>query len=114
MTTTTDRPVATPPAGPAARPTATPTGTATVPGRTPADFEDAPTLLLPPIGMDADTELIPVIRDGEPAVVAPVRARRRSRIDAWLLLTLLAVVLTVQGWNITRYPSASDDEGTYL
>jgi 4-amino-4-deoxy-L-arabinose transferase-like glycosyltransferase len=27
---------------------------------------------------------------------------------------LLAVILTVQGWNIADYPALSDDEGTYL
>jgi 4-amino-4-deoxy-L-arabinose transferase-like glycosyltransferase len=52
----------------------------------------------------------------EPAVVAPVaRPRRvRSKKDLYLALGLTAVVLFLLAWNITGFPSASDDEGTYL
>ncbi|MFD1660927.1 ArnT family glycosyltransferase [Streptomyces caeni] len=39
---------------------------------------------------------------------------RRSRPDLLLCGVLLAVILTVQGWNIADYPTLSDDEGTYL
>ncbi|GGJ08986.1 ArnT family glycosyltransferase [Streptomyces brasiliensis] len=43
----------------------------------------------------------------------PVRLRS-SRPDLLLCGVLLAVILVVQGWNISDYPSLSDDEGTYL
>jgi len=44
---------------------------------------------------------------------------RRERLFAlaprqWPLAVALTVILGVQGWNITNYPSLSDDEGTYL
>lgn len=38
----------------------------------------------------------------------------RLNPDRAILAGLLAVVLVVQGWNITAYPTVSDDEGTYL
>ncbi|ANW21743.1 glycosyltransferase [Streptomyces clavuligerus] len=44
----------------------------------------------------------------------PVVRFRASRPDLLLCLVLLAVILLVQGWNITRFPALSDDEGTYL
>ncbi|MBO0514000.1 glycosyltransferase family 39 protein [Streptomyces beijiangensis] len=44
----------------------------------------------------------------------PVVRFRRSRPDLALCAVLLTLILTVQGWNITRFPSLSDDEGTYL
>ncbi len=47
-------------------------------------------------------------------VVRPVLRLRRSAPDLALCGLLLAVVVLVQGWNITGYPSLSDDEGTYL
>ncbi|MFF3287990.1 ArnT family glycosyltransferase [Streptomyces sp. NPDC003023] len=53
------------------------------------------------------------------AGTAPVRVRpvvrfRGSRPDLLLCGVLLIVILLVQGWNITRFPTLSDDEGTYL
>ncbi|MEU1205851.1 glycosyltransferase family 39 protein [Nocardia sp. NPDC005825] len=38
----------------------------------------------------------------------------RIRPDNWVLAGLLVIVGTVDGWNLTNYPSLSDDEGTYL
>jgi len=34
--------------------------------------------------------------------------------DFWLCAGMTALVLIVQGWNITGFPSLSDDEGTYM
>ncbi|WP_405721094.1 glycosyltransferase family 39 protein [Streptomyces sp. NBC_01537] len=48
---------------------------------------------------------------GPPAVAARPRVRRP---DLWLSGAVLSVILLVQGWNITRFPALSDDEGTYL
>ncbi len=45
-----------------------------------------------------------------PAAAHDVRARR----DLFLALGLTAVIVTLLAWNITGFPSASDDEGTYL
>ncbi|KUJ39713.1 glycosyltransferase [Streptomyces sp. NRRL F-5122] len=39
---------------------------------------------------------------------------RSSRPDLIVCGLLLAAILAVQGWNITAYPTLSDDEGTYL
>jgi hypothetical protein len=39
---------------------------------------------------------------------------RSSRPDLLLCGLLVAVILLVQGWNITSFPTLSDDEGTYL
>ncbi|GGX57695.1 hypothetical protein GCM10010358_09830 [Streptomyces minutiscleroticus] len=39
---------------------------------------------------------------------------RSSRSDQVLCGLLLVAVVAVQGWNITHYPTLSDDEGTYL
>ncbi|MEV6654198.1 phospholipid carrier-dependent glycosyltransferase [Streptomyces sp. NPDC051219] len=39
---------------------------------------------------------------------------RSSRPDLLLCFGLLAVIMLVQGWNITHFPTLSDDEGTYL
>jgi 4-amino-4-deoxy-L-arabinose transferase-like glycosyltransferase len=55
-------------------------------------------------------------------VVAPVpelqepapAPRRRSRTDLYVAGGLAAVVLVLLAWNITGFPAASDDEGTYL
>ncbi|MER6351523.1 glycosyltransferase family 39 protein [Streptomyces sp. NPDC001634] len=44
----------------------------------------------------------------------PVFRFRSSRPDLALCGVLLAAILTVQGWNISDYPTLSDDEGTYL
>ncbi|MGW7287264.1 ArnT family glycosyltransferase [Streptomyces sp. NPDC054847] len=49
-----------------------------------------------------------------PAHVRPVVRFRRSRPDLLLCGALLCVILLVQGWNITQFPTLSDDEGTYL
>ncbi len=44
---------------------------------------------------------------------APGRLRS-SRSDLVLCGLLLAAIMVVQGWNISAYPTLSDDEGTYL
>ncbi|WP_405497912.1 ArnT family glycosyltransferase [Streptomyces sp. NBC_00096] len=44
---------------------------------------------------------------------APVRFRS-SRPDLLLCGVLLLAIVLVQGWNITNFPTLSDDEGTYL
>ncbi|MGX6743287.1 ArnT family glycosyltransferase [Streptomyces xantholiticus] len=49
-----------------------------------------------------------------PAHVRPVIRFRSSRPDLLLCGVLLCVILLVQGWNITHFPTLSDDEGTYL
>jgi 4-amino-4-deoxy-L-arabinose transferase-like glycosyltransferase len=49
-----------------------------------------------------------------PAHVRPVVRFRSSRPDLLLCGALLCVILLVQGWNITQFPTLSDDEGTYL
>ncbi|MGN9792306.1 ArnT family glycosyltransferase [Streptomyces sp. OZ13] len=49
-----------------------------------------------------------------PAHVRPVVRFRTSRPDLLLCGVLLCVILLVQGWNITQFPTLSDDEGTYL
>ncbi|MFI6357058.1 ArnT family glycosyltransferase [Streptomyces sp. NPDC050743] len=45
---------------------------------------------------------------------APGFRFRTSGPDLLLCGALLTMILTVQGWNITRFPTFSDDEGTYL
>lgn len=52
--------------------------------------------------------------DPDPPEISGAGRRRRPRPDALILAALLAVVVTVQGWNIADYPTVSDDEGTYL
>ena len=44
----------------------------------------------------------------------PPSRLRTTRPDLLLCGALLIVILLVQGWNITDYPTLSDDEGTYL
>ncbi|MFL4906685.1 ArnT family glycosyltransferase [Streptomyces sp. MMS24-I2-30] len=44
----------------------------------------------------------------------PPARLRSSRSDLLLCGLLLAAILVVQGWNISAYPTLSDDEGTYL
>ncbi|MFF4748770.1 ArnT family glycosyltransferase [Streptomyces sp. NPDC002514] len=44
----------------------------------------------------------------------PPARLRSSRSDLLLCGLLLAAILVVQGWNISAYPTFSDDEGTYL
>ncbi|MFD8077731.1 ArnT family glycosyltransferase [Streptomyces sp. NPDC059718] len=60
---------------------------------------------------------VPAPRGGKHRVAqspAPRFRFRTSRPDLVLCGALLTVILTVQGWNITRFPTFSDDEGTYL
>jgi hypothetical protein len=61
---------------------------------------------------DAPTEVIilPPVPERRPA---PAR-RRAPRTDLYLAAGLAAVVLFVLAWNITGFPAATDDEGTYL
>ncbi|MFD9225326.1 ArnT family glycosyltransferase [Streptomyces sp. NPDC060064] len=49
-----------------------------------------------------------------PGYIRPVIRFRSSRPDLLLCAGLLAAILLVQGWNITHFPTLSDDEGTYL
>ncbi|WP_405529388.1 phospholipid carrier-dependent glycosyltransferase [Streptomyces avidinii] len=49
-----------------------------------------------------------------PAPARPLVRFRSSRPDLLLCGALLLVVVLVQGWNITAFPTLSDDEGTYL
>ncbi|MFJ4859781.1 MULTISPECIES: phospholipid carrier-dependent glycosyltransferase [unclassified Streptomyces] len=49
-----------------------------------------------------------------PAPARPLVRFRSSRPDLLLCGTLLLVIVLVQGWNITDFPTLSDDEGTYL
>jgi dolichyl-phosphate-mannose-protein mannosyltransferase len=44
----------------------------------------------------------------------PPEPVRKDRTGIWLALGLTAVVLVLLAWNLTGFPSASDDEGTYL
>ncbi|MET0493145.1 MAG: hypothetical protein ABW000_08445 [Actinoplanes sp.] len=53
-----------------------------------------------------------VITEAPPAPV-PV-PKKRSRTDLCLAAGLTTVVLVLLAWNITGFPSATDDEGTYL
>ncbi|MGW0895484.1 ArnT family glycosyltransferase [Streptomyces goshikiensis] len=49
-----------------------------------------------------------------PAPARPLVRFRSSRPDLLLCGALLLAILLVQGWNITGFPTLSDDEGTYL
>ncbi|MGI5517250.1 ArnT family glycosyltransferase [Streptomyces sp. CA-106131] len=65
----------------------------------------------------APTAAVPAPRtDAHPVAksAAPRFRFRTSGPDLLLCGVLLSVILTVQGWNITRFPTFSDDEGTYL
>ncbi|MGW4351441.1 ArnT family glycosyltransferase [Nocardia sp. NPDC004582] len=57
-----------------------------------------------------------LVKDSTPAAQPTPShgARLRFPADRWVLAGLLIIVATVDGWNITNYPSLSDDEGTYL
>jgi hypothetical protein len=62
---------------------------------------------------------VAVIEPAEPEVVEPDRAPepkapRKNRTDLYVASGLTAVVLVLLSWNITGFPGASDDEGTYL
>ncbi|AEV85039.1 hypothetical protein ACWT_4015 [Actinoplanes sp. SE50] len=49
------------------------------------------------------------------ATEQPARRRRRGRNpETYLMVTVTALILTVYALNITGFPGASDDEGTYL
>lgn len=52
------------------------------------------------------------VRPAAPA--RPLVRFRSSRPDLLLCGVLLLVIVLVQGWNITNFPTLSDDEGTYL
>ncbi|UYQ66632.1 phospholipid carrier-dependent glycosyltransferase [Streptomyces peucetius] len=57
------------------------------------------------------------MRTAAPTAPAPaprVVRFRSSRPDLLLCGVLLCAILLVQGWNITHFPTLSDDEGTYL
>ncbi|MGW1772817.1 ArnT family glycosyltransferase [Streptomyces sp. NPDC002104] len=87
--------------------------TATLPTAT--DPESGSTLTAPAAG----APLIPRQRTGglgvRPAAPArPLVRFRSSRPDLLLCGALLLAILLVQGWNITNFPTLSDDEGTYL
>ncbi|GAA1878880.1 ArnT family glycosyltransferase [Streptantibioticus ferralitis] len=57
---------------------------------------------------------VPSAADPVRPSAAPVARFRRARPDLLVCAPLLAVILLVQGWNITAFPALSDDEGTYL
>jgi 4-amino-4-deoxy-L-arabinose transferase-like glycosyltransferase len=68
-------------------------------------------LTLPPLAVHPVIEPVPI----EPAPAPATSARRRgATIDAALALSLTAAVLVLLAWNIDGFPTASDDEGTYL
>ncbi|MFE1828241.1 ArnT family glycosyltransferase [Streptomyces yangpuensis] len=87
-------------------PTATATATATAPGT----------------GTGTEAPAVPARRTtggglGRRRPAPPVRPLvrfRSSRPDLLLCGALLLVIVAVQGWNITNFPTLSDDEGTYL
>ncbi|GHE33705.1 ArnT family glycosyltransferase [Streptomyces vinaceus] len=49
-----------------------------------------------------------------PAPAHPLVRFRSSRPDLLLCGAVLLAIVLVQGWNITNFPTLSDDEGTYL
>ncbi|MGW7002708.1 ArnT family glycosyltransferase [Streptomyces sp. NPDC054933] len=57
---------------------------------------------------------VPSATDPVRPPVTPVARFRRSRPDLLVCAPLLAVIVLVQGWNISAFPALSDDEGTYL
>ncbi|MFJ9764736.1 ArnT family glycosyltransferase [Streptomyces erythrochromogenes] len=72
-------------------------------------------------GPGAETQAVPARRTtaGGPGVRPapsdrPLVRFRSSRPDLLLCGALLLVIVAVQGWNITDFPTLSDDEGTYL
>ncbi|WP_455362052.1 ArnT family glycosyltransferase [Streptomyces sp. SYSU K21746] len=71
-----------------------------------------------PTATDTDIATLPAQRPAAEAVtpgyLRPVVRFRSSKPDLLLCFGLLAVIMLVQGWNITHFPTLSDDEGTYL
>ena len=50
-----------------------------------------------------------------PAATDGVPARKlTANADLVIALGLTALIVTLLAWNITGFPTASDDEGTYL
>lgn len=72
------------------------------------------TVLLPPITDEVATPSPAAAPRHRTAPPPGVGRRWRPSADALLALALTAVVMVLQGWNITGFPGASDDEGTYL
>ncbi|MFI2346691.1 ArnT family glycosyltransferase [Streptomyces sp. NPDC019443] len=72
------------------------------------------TTTLPPAPDTATPAAAAKPRPTVPVHIRPVIRFRSSRPDLLLCFGLLAVILLVQGWNITHFPTLSDDEGTYL
>jgi 4-amino-4-deoxy-L-arabinose transferase-like glycosyltransferase len=72
------------------------------------------TTTLPPAPDTATPPAAAKPRPTVPVHIRPVIRFRSSRPDLLLCFGLLAVILLVQGWNITHFPTLSDDEGTYL
>ncbi|MFJ3882700.1 ArnT family glycosyltransferase [Streptomyces sp. NPDC090077] len=97
--------------------------TATLPTATdpqPADTT-ATAQLLPvrrPPGSGGAGPAAPAGGDGpglrQPAFTRPMVRFRSSRPDLLLCGVILLAIVLVQGWNITNFPTLSDDEGTYL
>ena len=54
--------------------------------------------------------VLELVRESPPQIVPP----RRNRTDFYLSVGLTTLVLALLAWNITGFPTASDDEGTYL
>jgi NADH:ubiquinone oxidoreductase subunit K len=55
-----------------------------------------------------------LVRPGKRDETNPAVQRRwLLPADIWICGGLLLVVIAIQGWNITNYPTISDDEGTY-
>ncbi|WP_412076988.1 ArnT family glycosyltransferase [Streptomyces xanthophaeus] len=71
-------------------------------------------------GGTATAPRVPAQRGGsgsgvpQPAPARPLVRFRSSRPDLLLCGALLLAIVLVQGWNITNFPTLSDDEGTYL
>ncbi|MBU2665251.1 glycosyltransferase family 39 protein [Actinoplanes bogorensis] len=55
--------------------------------------------------------VLELVRETPPPVVTPPR---KDRTDFTIAVGLTTLVLALLAWNITGFPTASDDEGTYL